>query len=307
MVNKQSTALISNLQHFSTGDGPGIRSTVFFQGCTLKCDWCHNPETIPLSPQLLYYANSCKLCGLCVHTCKSGAHQIVDDNGEIRHIVDKSSCCYCGRCANVCPANALTVSGTEMTVDEIYSFIAEDCDFYKSSGGGVTLSGGEPLAQAEFCAAIAERCRENDIHVIIDTSGHVPYTSIQKVLKVTDIFYYDLKAVSDEEFSKRTGGSLKLVKDNLIRLIGDGGNVVVRLPIIPGYNNNAEYCREAADFLLKAGVKALDIIPFHRLGFSKYKALGIGNNCINLKPIEKSDLERLKSVFEDKFRVTVKY
>lgn len=295
------TALISNMQHFSTGDGPGIRSTIFFQGCNLNCAWCHNPETIPKDPVLLFYSQRCENCRLCIKACPSSAQAERED----KHIFIPSRCRMSGKCVQVCAWDALKISGTEKTLQEVLDFIYEDIDFYTASGGGLTLSGGEPLLQADFCAAVAKNCREKGIPVIIDTAGNVDYSEFEKVLPYADSFYFDLKGASEEDYRVKIGGSLKLTVANITRLTADGAEVTARIPIITGYNDSADYCSRLCEILKKAGIKTVHLLPFHRLGSSKYEALGKYYPYMDTSPPGKEMMNRLLEVFSNDFNTQI--
>jgi pyruvate formate lyase activating enzyme len=291
------TALISNLQHFSTGDGPGIRSAVFFQGCNLHCEWCHNPEAIPKRPVLLLYRERCTGCGRCTHVCPVGAHGI----GARGHTIDRSRCILCGRCAENCPSDVLRLSGRKYTLGEVLQLISEDMDFYIASGGGVTLSGGEPLLQADFCEALAKECVEREIPVLVETAGNVGYAAFQTVLPFVSQFYYDLKGTNEEDYREKTGGSFQLTMENLTRLVSDGADVTARIPIIPGYNDSIGYCRMLADILQPTGVKTVHLLPFHRLGSSKYRAMDSDYRYQSVHPPTTEKMNELLSIFSSGF------
>ena len=290
----ETTGLVSSIQRFSIGDGPGIRTTVFLQGCPLRCAWCHNPETIPVSPALLFFENLCAGCGECAKRCPVRAHTF--DGG--RHIFQRTLCTACGACAENCPAGALKRSGCPMTVGEVMKPVLSDKEFYDESGGGLTLSGGEPLLQPDFAAALARESKNAGIPVIIDTSGHVPYENIVKVLPFTDEFFYDWKGVSEKDYREHTDGSFRLVSDNLKRLIRDGGRVTVRLPVIPGVSDTSEYAETAARLLKDAGVKRVCLLPFHRLAAGKYAALGLPYRVAGLEPPAKDRVLELAAIYE---------
>ena len=232
-------AIISDIQHFSLGDGPGIRTTVFFKGCNLHCPWCHNPETISPKPELLYFERLCISCGKCAALC--GCHKITDG----RHEFERSQCSSCGKCAHSCPSGALKFYGQAMTAEEIIEDILQDEDFYRQSSGGVTLSGGEPLLQADFCAHLAKMCKQNGIKVLLDTAGNVNYSQFEKVLPYIDCVYLDLKGADSEKMQKLTGANMELILDNLRRLIRDNISATVRIPIIPQYNDDAASDRKS--------------------------------------------------------------
>lgn len=285
---------ISKIQHFSLGDGPGIRTTVFFQGCNLKCPWCHNPETISGKNSLLCYRTKCTLCGLCAKLCPEKAISFVQG----RRIVDTERCSGCGTCEKMCPAQALTLSGRVMTQEEVFREIMKDYEFYEPSGGGVTFSGGEPLLQADFVAGLLERCREKKIHTIVDTAGCVAYGQFEKVLSHTDMFYFDLKASSGEKFLKVCGGEFETVLSNLKKLV-PSGKVTVRMPVIPGYNDQPEDMIRCAKLLAGCGVKRADLIPFHRMGSSKYQALGVDYAYDSAKPPEESKMKQFAELIKE--------
>lgn len=299
----EPTALISNMQHFSTGDGPGIRSTIFFQGCSLHCDWCHNPETIPQQPILLFYQQRCTSCGQCVKACPFGAHSLRDG----KHVFLRDQCRSCGDCVQVCPADALNLSGIRKTAQDVLDFIFEDLVFYQASGGGVTLSGGEPLLQADFCAYIARRCQEKSVSVIIDTAGQVAYSAFTKVLPFTDHFYFDLKADNQAAYRDKTGGDLLLIAGNLTRLIKDGARVTVRIPIIPGHNDNTASCRNFRPLLREAGVRSVHLLPFHRLGSSKYVATGSSYKYRDSVPPDREKMFELLQLFTPEFDAKIEW
>jgi glycyl-radical enzyme activating protein len=289
----KGTAIISDMQHFSTGDGPGIRTTIFLKGCNLHCEWCHNPETMSGLLSLMFYENLCTKCGNCEKVCPNGVHQFV---GE-KHALNRKLCSLCGECIMHCKSGALKQCGKELSVDEIMEYILEDKDFYKISGGGVTISGGEPLLQADFCTAIAIMCKANDINVIIDTAGDVEYSAFEKVIPFVDSIYLDLKGASNKDYLSKTGGNFERIYENLISLMVQKCNVVIRIPIIPGYNDTKAYCSYLASLVVKAGVHEVNLLPFHRLGSSKYNAMGIQFLCSQLMPPSKELMNELVDVF----------
>lgn len=297
MVDRPGTGIISAMQHFSVGDGPGIRTTLFMKGCSLRCQWCHNPETISAKPDLMFFSQRCAGCGACVHICKTGVHSLA--NGI--HKVDRSKCRLCGACTAGCPAEAIQLNGSRKTVAEVMRFILEDKVFYEASGGGVTLSGGEPLLQADFCAEVARACRENSISVILDTAGHVAYTAFRKVLTFIDTVYFDLKGASAEDYQKTAGGDLLLILENMRRLVADGANVTACIPVIPGYNDTVAYCRHLAALLRPTGVRSVRLLPYHRLGSDKYRALDLDYPLAALPPPAKETMRELLLFFAADF------
>ena len=247
-----STGFISELQHFSVGDGGGIRTTVFMQGCNMRCEWCHNPETIPIGGATLIY--------------------------------EKETC----------------ASGREMTVKDVMDYILEDTEFYEESGGGVTISGGEPLLQCEFCAALAKECRKRGINTIIDTAGNVPFACFEALIPYTDSFFFDIKGSNAADYSEKTGGDFARITRNLKELVCLGCDITVRIPVIPNYDDSAEYLETCADLLLDIGITKLALLPFHRLGSAKYNALGQTYKYAETPPLPKDKIITLGNVFENK-------
>ncbi len=194
--------LIFNIQRFSIHDGPGIRTTVFFKGCSLRCFWCHNPESIHPHPQIQLFLQKCIGCGKCFEICPVGAHCMID--GE--RVFLRELCRNCGKCAEICYADALVLAGKWLTAREVMDEVEKDKPFYENSDGGVTISGGEPLLQADFARALLEECKKEGLHTVVDTAGNVPWEAFEKVLPFTDLFLYDLKA-ADEEFHRQVTGA----------------------------------------------------------------------------------------------------
>lgn len=209
-------AVIARVQRFSVGDGPGIRTTVFFKGCNLRCPWCHNPETLSPRPQTLYQPALCAGCGRCAAVCSR--HRL----SPAGHVYDREGCAACGRCAAACPTGALALCGERRTTAQLLEAVLADRDFYAASGGGVTLSGGEPLLQTAACAALAAACRAEGLPVLLDTAGNVGYAAFERVLPHLSACYFDLKAGTQEGYD-RVGGRLDLTLENLRRLSAGGG------------------------------------------------------------------------------------
>ena len=291
-----SKALISDIQHFSTSDGPGIRTTVFFKGCNLHCPWCHNPETWSSLPQLMVYKNLCIGCRSCSEECKNEAHTFKDG----LHFVNRSRCTACGACLQRCAYGALSLCGRDMTVEEVLEDIIEDLEFYDASGGGVTLSGGEPLLRPDFCSALARCCKNQALHVILDTAGDVEYKAFTEVLPYIDLFYYDLKTADEEKYKSAAGGNLCRITDNLRRLVAAGRQVEARIPVIPGLNDLPADMSSLSALLLEAGVKKAHLLPYHGLAAGKYEALGQVYEYESAKPPEKQYLFILSREFQKK-------
>lgn len=261
---------ISNIQQFSLDDGPGVRTTVFFRGCNLRCAWCHNPECIPFQAVLRYNSSVCIGCGLCVQLCPQGCHTI-DENG---HTVDRVACNGCGACTVDCPDGALELNGRGYTEEELFERVAADAEFYQSSGGGVTFSGGEPVLQNIFLSGILKRCREAGIHTAVDTAGNVLWEMFENILPDTDLFLYDVKFISPEKQLAATGVRNDKILGNLKELCRRGAHIWVRVPLVPDFHNLDEIEKIAA-FLKDLPVERIELIPYHRYGVGKYTALGI--------------------------------
>lgn len=251
---------ISNIQHFSVGDGNGIRTTVFFKGCNLRCPWCHNPENLTAAPVELYYK-----------------------------VTDKRELC-----------------GKLVTVEEILPELLEDRDFYETGGGGVTLSGGEVMLQADGAAELARTLASEGVATLIDTAGCVPYSEFEKLNGIVQGYLYDFKSADPAKYES-IGGNLETVADNLRRLMADAENVKVRIPLIPGFNANAEdmlcICRCLSDM----GVASVDILPFHRLGTSKYEAMGMEYSYRNTEPLSHETVKNAEALFREYFEAVSVY
>ena len=224
------TARVFNIQKYSIYDGPGIRTIVFFQGCPLRCLWCSNPEGQITRPQILLSRNLCTLCGACVKACPNSLHAIKGDPPV--HLLSHEGCTGCGACVEACPNDALAQCGSEMTIEQIMDVVLEDREFYESSGGGMTASGGEPLSQAEALEALFSSCRNEGISTAIETSGYAPHAVLEKIAPLTKLFLYDLKHMDDGIHKKLTGVSNKQILENLTWLLDNEYAVRVRMPLI---------------------------------------------------------------------------
>ena len=278
----EKSGLIFDIQRFAVHDGPGIRTTLFLKGCPLACWWCHNPESISSGPQLAIFEEKCIACGRCVTLCPNGAHESLADGSRAFH---RERCTGCGRCAEGCVAEALVLEGRPLTVEDAMCELRKDLPFYRNSGGGITLSGGEPMCQVEFSAAVLERCRAEGIHTTLDTSGCARWEDFETVLPFTDLVLYDVKHADPDAHRRYTGLSNRLILENLVR-IGDRGTPLdIRIPVVPGINDDEQNIRATAS-LVKAvrSVTCVTLLPFHRLGKSKYARIGGSYGLTDLEP-----------------------
>jgi pyruvate formate lyase activating enzyme len=264
-------AVVFDIQRFAVHDGPGIRTTVFFKGCPLSCAWCHNPESRSAQPILLYDSRKCTACGHCVETCRQGAHTLAEGG----HGLIRERCLACGACVHGCFQVALELAGHPMTIADILAEVLEDLPFYRRSGGGMTLSGGEPLAQLPLACALLEAAKSHGLHTAVDTAGLCPWEYLEAIWPCVDLFLYDLKHMDPERHKALTGASNERIIENLRQLNQTGKPVWIRLPLIPGQNEEEANYHALGRFL--AGLKCVErveILRYHPLAESKYERMG---------------------------------
>lgn len=266
--NEIKEAVITDMQRYSVHDGPGIRTLVFFKGCPLRCQWCHNPETHDPMPELLYKAEMCIGCGECLKRCPNGAIRVQD--GQV--ITDRIRCTLCGTCVDYCYAEAREISGKTYTVDEVYEFVMRDMDFYQHTGGGVTLSGGEVLMHAGFASELLKKLKEQGVHTAIETCGYASWQNVQKVVQYTDLVLFDIKHSDEDAHKKFTGRSNEIILHNLKMISEMGKDIIARVPLIPGVNDSVEVLSKIAGIAKDVKAKELHILPFHQIGTSKWDA-----------------------------------
>jgi len=266
--------MVFDIQRFSVHDGPGIRTTVFLKGCPLRCPWCQNPESQNMEPELFFTEALCILCGKCVKACPNRVHSIF----EKRRIIQRTLCAKLGKCIEACPTEALELKGKLMTVEEIVAEVLKDEDYYDQSGGGVTLSGGEPLFQPTFSMEILKECKASRLHTAIETCGYARPSAFDRINDYVDLILYDLKHMDSRLHKAVTGVENELILSNLKKVIERKVPLLVRLTLIPGFGDTNENLVQMATFLKSLRVDELEIIPCHTLALAKYKALGIDHS-----------------------------
>ena len=267
-------AILVDVQRAGTHDGPGIRTVFFFKGCPLRCRWCHNPESWRREPQLSFRRDACIYCGRCMTVCPIQAHR-VEAGPQPVHRVRFDLCTHCGRCATVCPSHALKRIGASYTPEALLEIARRDLPFYRQSGGGVTLSGGEVLLWADFAERFLSLCRDEGIHTCVETSGCGTAEAMEKLIPVTDLFYFDWKVSGEAEAWEYLGGRLGPIRENLRLLDRWGQNIVLRCPIIPGINDNEGHFGSilglAEEF---PSIRKVQLLPYHDFGISKSRNIG---------------------------------
>jgi pyruvate formate lyase activating enzyme len=293
---------VFNIQRYSIHDGGGIRTLVFLKGCPLRCLWCCNPESQKSEPELGFIESRCvggDGCGApCLSACPLKAIRL---NAQGKPSIDRKVCDACGKCATACSKDALTVVGREMTVDEVMAEVEKDRAFYRRSGGGVTIGGGEPLAQYDFTAELLKAAQTAYLHTAIETSGHAPWSHLQAVLKHVDLLQFDLKHVNPVKHRELTGQSNELILDNLKKVLSVKSplDVIVRIPVVPGCNDSAQNVRETAQLVAGLGFKLTELVPYHRLGVAKYGQYGMVYLLAGCQPAPQDHLDRLRDIVKE--------
>lgn len=259
-------AVIFNIQRMSMHDGPGVRSTVFFKGCNLRCRWCHNPESICPLPEVEWNPQRCIGCGDCIFVCRTKARYL--EGGRV--VYDRERCDGCGLCAGVCVSEAVRVAGQRMEITDIVNEVEKDLRMYRITGGGVTCSGGEPMLQIEALEELLQELKRRQVHTAVDTAGNVPWSFFERILEAVDLFMFDIKHLDEEVHRKYTGVSNKRILENFDRLVSKK-EVIVRVPVIKMVNEDS--LQEIAAFLEGKGVRMVELLPYHELGMSKYEGL----------------------------------
>ncbi|EGW39600.1 choline TMA-lyase-activating enzyme [Desulfosporosinus sp. OT] len=300
-------ARIFNVQKYSIYDGPGIRTLIFFKGCPLRCLWCSNPEGLERKYQVMFKEDLCVDCSNCIPVCPAHIHYLLnDEDGQLRtksersrHRVNRSmDCVGCRKCETACPKQALSIVGVDKTISEVMEIIQQDVLFYHSSGGGVTLGGGEVTAQPEFATNLLTECKRLGIHTAIETSGYAKLSSLLKIAQFTDLFLYDIKQIDSERHYELTGVRNEGILDNLTQLIRRGFNVKVRMPLIKGLNDSEDTICRTLEFLESfkrhKSFLGIDLLPYHKLGINKYKQLDMNYAITEDLSFKEDELDKIE-------------
>lgn len=295
-LHKQGDALrglIFDVKHFAVHDGPGVRATVFLKGCPLRCLWCHSPESQSSEVEIGIYSSLCIGCGACVEACPTGARTIVPIK------VRCELCSGCGRCAEACYAGALVKFGDWATVEDVMREVDKDRMLLEASGGGVTLSGGEPTAQPFFASGLLKALKEAGYHTALDTCGQAPWRALNDITNHTDLVLYDLKHMDPRAHLEMTGATNELILSNLRKLTQRGSKTIIRVPVVPGFNDSTENIQAMAGFLGSLiNIVSVELLPYHDLGALKYEALGREYQLGHLHPPKMDSLEEIRRALE---------
>ncbi len=283
---------ICNIQPFSVHDGPGIRTTVFMKGCSLRCFWCHNPESQDTKKTIAYYSHKCIGCGACGAVCPHS------ENGKAAFFSER--CILCGKCAEACFAEAIEAIGEEISADQLMEKLLRDKSMFCSSGGGVTFSGGEPLLQADFVSEVLKRCKAEGIHTAVETAAHVPWESFEKVIPYCDCFICDIKSADTEKHRRATGAGNERILENLTKLTAIHKNVEIRTPVIPGFNDSEEDIIAIRDIVRSFGGEVnYSLLPFRGMCRSKYISQGRIFEAANIDEPSKEKMDRLNALLKN--------
>lgn len=307
MSNSSSSGIVFNIQRFSVHDGPGIRTTVFLKGCSLRCEWCQNPEGLHSGNEIQYFPELCINCGACAEVCKRQGHQI----RERGHLFQREYCVACGACSAICFAEALRTVGAPMTVDQVMTEVLRDQPFYENSGGGITLSGGDPLLQPKFARAILSDCRKKQIHTALETAVNCRWESLKTFLPLTDLFLVDIKHVDTKKHFQATGAKNTRILANIERLAQTDKPIIIRVPVVPDFNDTEEdiaaisrFVHHLAESRLRGSNSSgnssesisLELIAFHKLASGKYQSLGLDYRAADRVPLSGERMHELRQI-----------
>ena len=290
-----ATGEVASIKRYMVHDGPGIRSVVFLKGCPLRCVWCSSPQTWSETKNLIYRVKKCMRCGSCIAACAEGA---LTASAEGTVVPDRGKCTRCGACIEACPTTAIAFDSGTMTVDEVLAVLERDRAFYQESGGGITFSGGEPTVQADFLGALLAACRNAGFHTAIETTGCVEWSVLQRLLPSIDLVLYDLKSLEPGRHEELTGRRNETILANLGRIAAAGApSLEVHIPVIPRLNDGDEYLGQLGAYLGGIGVRAVQFLPFHKLGSHEYDELGQRYPMENAESIPSSRMEAIRERF----------
>lgn len=298
MTYDDVTGNLFNIQRFSLHDGPGLRTVLFFKGCGLRCKWCSNPESQSSLKELYISALQCIGCGTCVRACPHGTVHL--SNGGVS--IDRATCMSCGVCVHECPSGAIQFYGREYTAKEVLEFVLKDAAFYQSSGGGVTLSGGDALMQPDFAFAVLSLCKEYGINTAIETCGFAPWEYLERLSGILDVIYFDVKHVVSKSHLKGTGVGCEEILANLKKLVVTHNNVVVRIPVIPGFNDDEQSKNSIITWIAQNLPQRVhvELMAYHNYGARKYEFLNREYLMKNAAPPQTSAMELFRTAFADK-------
>ncbi len=293
---RDAQGIVFNIQRYSIQDGPGIRTTVFLKGCPLRCAWCSNPESQYFEPEIAHRDSLCTKCSRCIDACQEGA--ILVELGGIS--IDRRLCTNCGKCIEVCTPQALKIIGEKMSAGEVFEKIKKDSEFYRNSGGGVTVSGGEPLSQPDFVAALFMLCQDEGIETCIDTSGYASSDVLRKVLPYTSLVLFDIKLSNATAHRRWTMKSNEKILKNLEMTIASGTPLIMRVPTIPGVNDSDEELKNIARIAVQSlrEPRKVNLLPFHKFGFGKYRMLDRECQLSESTALNNADVQKIKQFFE---------
>lgn len=300
---KELTGRIFNIQKYSIYDGEGIRTLIFFKGCNIRCPWCANPEGISKNFQVMFSADKCIHCGDCINACPAGVHYQKEERGLIKHFIDRDKeCIGCRKCEETCTQNALDIIGKDVTVGELMTIIMQDYAFYLSSGGGVTLSGGELSLQTDFAVALFSECKKMMINTAVETQGTTSLINYQKLKTVTDTFLFDIKQINNNAHKALFGVGNENIRRNLEWLVDSGADVIIRMPLVRGYNDSWDAITGAIDYVQKlakrGNIRRIDILPYHQLGRQKYQRLAMPYPISQDPTYSSEELNQLENFFK---------
>lgn len=303
-VVSNNAGLISDIQRFSLHDGPGIRTTIFLKGCPLNCKWCHNPETRYSKPQISFSIDKCQNCFKCVDVCPTGVHYVVHG----KHKLNFSKCALSGECVKVCPNDALKIIGDEKSIDDVMEIVLKDKRYYQNSGGGLTISGGEPMNQFSFTQKLLQTAKLNGLHTAIETCGYSPTQRYLDIKPFVDLFIFDYKETNPTKHKEFTGVDSKLILENLRLLHNTGVNIILRCPIIPGVNDNDEHLQGIAKLVNELpNLESVELMAYHDIGRDKAAEIGLQNEYYEIETatneMMQNWLKKLKALSVENIRL----